>query len=114
MEDVRPQKKEGSAVSDRMRYIPKPIAVRSENWVTNIRASDGSLFNGDGLTRYFNIPTTILDARWYLFLDRGPQSIINRFQLYDASGHLLISRTNIIRVDPAVDRGIIDASRGTD
>ena len=33
--------------------------------------------------------STTIDATRYLFLDRGPQSIINRFQLYDASGHLL-------------------------
>ena len=30
-----------------------------------------------------------MDANRYLYLDRGPQSIINRFQLYDASNHLL-------------------------
>ena len=118
MADVRHQRKEGSAVSDRMRYVPKPIAVRSENLVTSVKASNGSLFNGDGSTQViFDIPamsggyyldsaatrfsfnvqlqnigglsTTVLDASRYLFLDRGPQSIINRFQLYDASGHLL-------------------------
>ena len=118
MADVRHQRKEGSAVSDRMRYVPKPIAVRSENLVTSVKASNGSLYNGDGSTQViFDIPamsggyyldsaatrfsfnvqlqnigglsTTVLDASRYLFLDRGPQSIINRFQLYDASGHLL-------------------------
>ena len=118
MADVRHQRKEGSAVSDRMRYVPKPIAVRSENLVTSIKASNGSLFNGDGSTQViFDIPamsggyyldtaatrfsfnvqlqtvgastSTSLDQNRYLFLDRGPQSIINRFQLYDASGHLL-------------------------
>ena len=101
-----------------MRYVPKPIAVRSENLVTSIKASNGSLFNGDGTTQViFDIPamsggyyldtaatrfsfnvqlqnigassSTTIDATRYLFLDRGPQSIINRFQLYDASGHLL-------------------------
>ena len=118
MADVRHQRKEGSAVSDRMRYVSKPIAVRSENLVTSVKASNGSLFNGDGSTQViFDIPamsggyyldtaatrfsfnvqlqtigassSTSLDANSYLFLDRGPQSIINRFQLYDASGHLL-------------------------
>ena len=118
MADVRHQRKEGSAVSDRMRYVPKPIAVRSENLVTSIKASNGSLFNGDGSTQViFDIPAmsggyyldtaatrfsfnvqlqtvgastaTSLDANRYLFLDRGPQSIINRFQLYDASGDVL-------------------------
>ena len=118
MADVRHQRKEGSAVSDRMRSVSKPIAVRSENLVASVKASNGSLFNGDGSTQViFDIPamsggyyldtavtrfsfnvqlqsigaatSTSLDAYSYLFLDRGPQSIINRFQLYDASGHLL-------------------------
>ena len=118
MADVRHQRKEGSAVSDRMRYVPKPIAVRSENLVTSIKASNGSWFNGDGSTQViFDIPAmsggyyldsaatqllfnlqmqsiagatkTLITASKYVFLDRGPQSIINRFQLYNASGHLL-------------------------
>ena len=92
--------------------------MRSENLVTSIKASNGLLFNGDGSTQViFDIPamsggyyldsaatrfsfnlqlqnvggslqTTLTDDK-YLFLDRGPQSLINRFQLYDASGHLL-------------------------
>ena len=118
MADVCHQKKEWSAVSDRMRYVPKPIAMRSENLVTSIKASNGSLFNDDGSTQViFDIPAmsggyyldsaatrlsfnltlqsigastaTAIDVNHYLFLDRGPQSIINRFQLYDASGHFL-------------------------
>ena len=57
MADVRHQRKEGSAVSDRMQYVSKPIAVRSENLVTSIKSSNGSLFNGDGLTQViFDIP----------------------------------------------------------
>jgi len=118
MADVRHQRKEGSAVSDRMQYVSKPIAVRSENLVTSIKSSNGSLFNGDGSTQViFDIPAmsggyyldsaatrlsfnlvmqsigastkTAISVSKYLFLDRGPQSLINRFQLYDASGHLL-------------------------
>ena len=45
------QKKEGSVVSDQMRYIPKPITVRLENLVMSIKASNGSLFSGDGSTQ---------------------------------------------------------------
>ena len=67
MADVRHQRKEGSActVSDRMRYVPKPIAVRSENLVTSIKASNGSLFNGDGSTQViFDIPA--MSGGYYL------------------------------------------------
>ena len=109
MADVRHQKKEGSAVSDRMRYVPKPIAVRSENLATSIKASNGSFFNGDGSTQViFDIPamsggyyldsaatrlsfnlvlqsigttaSTAIDVNHYLFLDRGPQSLIHILQ----------------------------------
>ena len=65
MTDVRHQRKEGSVVSDRMRYVPKPIAVRSENLVTSIKASNGSLFNGDGSTQViFDIPA--MSGGYYL------------------------------------------------
>ena len=65
MADVRHQKKKGSVVSDQMWYIPKPIAVRSENLVTSIKASNKSLFNGDGSTQgIFDIPA--MSGGYYL------------------------------------------------
>jgi len=117
MDQLRHQKKEGSAVSDRLKFDVKPIAVRSENLVTSIKATNGNAQSGDGIsTIIFDVPAmsggyyldaastrfsfnlrftdvsnnaTSIDAAKYIFLDRGPNSIINRFQLYDQSGHLL-------------------------
>ena len=117
MDQLRHQKKEGSAVSDRLKFDVKPIAVRSENLVTSIKATNGNAQSGDGIsTIIFDIPamsggyyldaastrfsfnlrftdvsnnTTAIDTGKYVWLDRGPNSIINRFQLYDQSGHLL-------------------------
>ena len=117
MDDLRHQKKEGSAISDRLRFNTKPIAVRSENLVSSIKATNGNIQTGDGVsTIIFDIPAmsggyyldaastrfsfnlmftdssnvaTSIDALKYIWLDRGPNSIINRFQLYDQSGHLL-------------------------
>ena len=65
MADVRHQRKESSAVSDCMRYVSKPSAVRSENLVTSSKASHGSLFNGDGSTQViFDIPA--MSGGYYL------------------------------------------------
>ena len=65
MAEVRHQRKEGPAVSDRMRYVPKPIPVRSEKLVTSVKASNGSLFNGDGSTQViFDIPA--MSGGYYL------------------------------------------------
>ena len=117
MDQLRHQKKEGSAVSDRLKFDVKPIAVRSENLVTSIKATNGNAQSGDGIsTLIFDIPAmsggyyldaastrfsfnirftdvsnnaTAIDLGKYVWLDRGPNSIINRFQLYDQSGHLL-------------------------
>ena len=117
MDTLRHQKKEGSAVSDRLKFDVKPIAVRSENLVTSIKATNGNAQSGDGIsTIIFDIPAmsggyyldaastrfsfnlrftdvsgnaTSVDTLKYVWLDRGPNSIINRFQLYDQSGHLL-------------------------
>ena len=113
---TRNQKKEGSAVSDSMRFNVKPVAVRSENILTSIKSSNGNGFSGDGTTQVifdvpamaggyylgtansrmtFNLGLTDMNGNasnftaGTIFLDRGPQSIINRWQLYDASGHLL-------------------------
>ena len=66
--------------------------------VFDIPAMSGGYYLDTAATRFsFNVQlqtvgastSTSLDQNRYLFLDRGPQSIINRFQLYDASGHLL-------------------------
>ena len=117
MDDLRHQKKEGSAISDRLRFNTKPIAVRSENLVSSIKATNGNIQTGDGVsTIIFDIPAmsggyyldaaltrfsfnlrltdvssnaTSIDTLKYIWLDRGPNSIINRFQLYDQSGQLL-------------------------
>ena len=112
----RYDKKEGSAVSDMMRYNTKPVAVRSENIVTNIKPTNGSRFSGDGATTIiFDIPATA--GGYYLdptnsrftydliftdnnsngsnlvagnvFLDRGPQSIIQRLTITDANNNVL-------------------------
>ena len=44
MDQLRHQKKEGSAVSDRLKFDVKPIAVRSENLVTSIKATNGNAY----------------------------------------------------------------------
>lgn len=113
---TRLDKKEGSAVTDMMRFNGKPVAVRSENILSSVKASNGSRFSGDGTsTIIFDIPA--MSGGYYLdpattrmtfnlsftdanqtasaftngsvYLDRGPGSLFTRFQLYDASGHLL-------------------------
>ena len=72
MADVCHQKKEGSAVYDRMGYVhvPTPIAGRSVNLVMSIKASNGSLFNSDGSLPCFSYEWGIY------YLDISPQSII--------------------------------------
>ena len=53
------QKKEGSAVSNRIRCVPKPIAVRSKNLITSIKSSNVLLLNGDMSTEgSFDVPAT--------------------------------------------------------
>ena len=113
---TRNQKKEGSAVSDSMRFNVKPVAVRSENILTSIKSSNGNAFSGDGSSQViFDVPA--MAGGYYLdtassrfsfnigftdtngnatnltggtaYLDRGLHSLFNRWQLYDASGHLL-------------------------
>ena len=129
MADIHHQKKEGSAVSDRMRYVPKPIAVRSENLVTSVKASNGSLFNGDGSTQMmFDIPAmsggyyldsaatrfslnvqlqsiggtmkTLIDANRYLYLD-SPLSVMTHCAL--VIGIDFVEREELAR-DPAMSR----------
>ena len=57
MDQLRHQKKEGSAVSDRLKFDVKPIAVRSENLVTSIKATNGNAQSGDGISNIiFDIP----------------------------------------------------------
>lgn len=108
----RQDKKEGNAVSDRMKYGIKSVAVRSENLLTTVKASNGNTFQGNGSTQViFDIPAmsggyyldsassrfsfklslmgSTISANSEVALDRGVQSIIGRWQLYDASGHLL-------------------------
>jgi hypothetical protein len=99
-----------------MRYNTKPVAVRSENILSNLKASNGARFNGDGSsTIIFDVPA--MTGGFYLdphntrltfnllftdnnnvasgitngnvYLDRGPHSLINRLQVYDANGHPL-------------------------
>ena len=72
MADIRHKQKEGSAVSDRMGYVPKPIAVimRSENLVMSIKASNGSLFNGGGSTQ------VIFDNEWWVLFGHGCDTIL--------------------------------------
>ena len=66
--------------------------------VTRIKASNGPLFNRDGSTQVsFDVPA--MSAVWTRQRHdswmrtgtwiEGSQSISNRFQLYDTSGHLL-------------------------
>ena len=113
---TRLDKKEGSAVTDAMRYNGKPVAVRSENILSSVKASNGARFTGDGSTTViFDVPamaggyyldptstrmtfnlhftdannTASTIAVGNVYLDRGPGSIIQRLQIYDASGHLL-------------------------
>ena len=112
--------KQGTAVSDHMKYNVKPTAVRSENLLNNIKASNGNLFDGDNQHEIiFEIPAMAggyyLDAAGsrirfslYLgeaagrgttdneiFLDRGPCSLIETLTIHDASGHLLESISNL-------------------
>ena len=65
MDDLRHQKKEGSAISDRLRFNTKPIAVRSENLVSSIKATNGNIQTGDGVsTIIFDIPA--MSGGYYL------------------------------------------------
>ena len=65
MTDICHQKKKGSAKSNWMMYIPKPIAVRSENFITSVKASNVLLLNGDGSTQViFDIPTISVASIW--------------------------------------------------
>ena len=49
--DVCHQRKEGLAVSDHMRYVLKPIAVRLENLVTSINHQAARGLMGMGLCK---------------------------------------------------------------
>ena len=107
------------AITDKMMYKVKPSAVRSENYLHNIKASNGSSFNvqmgtdiifevpalGNGYycdfsTSYFrvrvdcNLPTAIvpaagLQSNGYVRFERGPESMFRRVLIQDASGNLL-------------------------
>ena len=68
MVDVHHQKKEGSVILNHMQFEVKPIAVRSKNLEISMKA---------------------LYADSLLYLDRGLHLLINRFQLYNASGNFL-------------------------
>ena len=104
-------------MSDCLKFDVQPIAVQSVNLVTSIKATNGNAQLGDGISIIiFDIPAmsggyyldaasmrfsfnlrftdvsgnaTAIDASKYIWLDRGANSIINRLQLYDQSGHLL-------------------------
>ena len=104
-------------MSDRLKFDVKATAVRSENLVASIKATNGNAQSGDGIsTVIFHIPAmsrgyyldaaltrfsfnlrftdvsgnaTAIDSLKYIWLDRGAISIINRLQLYDQSSHLL-------------------------
>ena len=99
--------KQGTTVSDRMRFNVKPTAVRSENLLNNIKASNGNTFTGSSNDQLiFEIPAMsggyYLDAAASRFrlklslngttaanftkiwLSRGPQSLIKRIEIHDA------------------------------
>ena len=58
-------KKEGLIVSDWLWCIAKSVAVRSENLVTSVKASNRSVFNGDGSTQeIFNILAMSKSTTW--------------------------------------------------
>lgn len=107
----------GNAVSDRMKYGVKQAAVRSECSLRNIKASNGTSFsqslgteivfelpaNANGtycdfsktfirLTKSITGTNSTSDAEDAIFrYERGPESMIRRLQIYDASGTLLES-----------------------
>ena len=57
--------KQGTAVTDLMQYNVKPTAVRSENLLNNIKASNGNLFAGSSEGQIiFDVPANV---RWLLF-----------------------------------------------
>ena len=104
--------KQGTAVTDLMRYNVKPTAVRSEISLNNIKASNGNSFAGSSEGQIiFDVPA--MSGGYYLdsagsrfrftlsmenttntvttriYLDTGPQSLIKRLEIHDTSGHLL-------------------------
>ena len=69
MDTLRHQKKEGSAVSDHLKMDVKPIAVRTENLVTCIKATNGNAQLGDRIcTIIFDIPA--ISDGYYLDADQ--------------------------------------------
>jgi hypothetical protein len=109
-------KSEGTAVSDRMRYGVKPTAVRSENILSSIKASNGNAFDGNGTSKIiFDIPAqaggfyldaaatrfsfdlkmsnigggVVTDVADIVYFDKGPNSIIQRLEIFDTAGHKL-------------------------
>lgn len=109
----------GNAVSDRMKYGVKQAAVRSENALRNIKASNGTTFTQNlGTEIVFELPSnangTYCDfSKSYfrfsfitqfgktgaaaaenlanILFERGAESMFRRVQFYDASGTLLES-----------------------
>jgi len=110
------------AITDRMKYGVKPSAVRSENYLHNIKCQMGqdiifdvpALGNGyycDFSTSYFRMKvdvtltnttavdsgTTVKAGNGYVRFERGPESMFRRVLIQDASGNLLESlRTTMI------------------
>ena len=103
----------GPAVSDRMRYGIKESAVRSDNLLHNFKASNGREFEVKmGNDIVFELPsmgkgyycdlassyirfsikivnTTQRTGHGHVRFARGPESMIRRLQIQDASGGLL-------------------------
>mmetsp|Transcript_5361 Transcript_5361/g.8810 ORF Transcript_5361/g.8810 Transcript_5361/m.8810 type:complete len:516 (+) Transcript_5361:2278-3825(+) len=102
----------GTAVSNMMRYSVKQSAVRSENSLRNIKASNGTSFTQAlGTDIIFEIPAsangTYIDFSKSFFrftktftfnpgttkndlaYERGPESCLRRVQIFDAGGTLL-------------------------
>ena len=66
MDNLRHQKKEGSAISERFCFNTKPIAVRSENLVSSIKATNENIQTVDGVSTIFFY---ILAMSWGYYLD---------------------------------------------
>ena len=94
------------AITDRMKYGVKPSAVRSENYLHNIKASNG--YYCDFSTCYFRVKVdislgttitqaagaTVKNGNGYVRFERGPESMFRRVLIQDASGNLLESFEN--------------------
>lgn len=126
--------KQGTAVSDRMKYNVKPTAVRSECLLNNIKCSNGNTFSpGDQLV--FDVPAMsggyYLDPAnslfrftvkrgnlvaadgTYVYFGRSPQSLIKRLEIYDAGGHLLENIDNYDALSAMIDICTADYSNAT-